>query len=173
VTSLLILAGESKPDSRQESEEVIRRTLLGSLEASSPQAATLGRKIMRVTLPSTFRRVAPALAFLLLAGVTALPASAQYGSTYYPPAPGYYGNGTYWNNASYYVYQNNPNRYRNTNGNTDFGYATIPPTVNPDSTTTVSEEPNDGRMYLYNFTGGAVPVYENPAGTPDLHCFPC
>jgi hypothetical protein len=85
-----------------------------------------------------------------------------------------YGNNPLWNNASYYVYQNNPNRYRNANsGNTDFGYATIPQPVNPDSATNESDQPNDGRMYLYNFTGGAGPVYENPAGTTDLHCFPC
>jgi hypothetical protein len=148
---------------------------------------------MRITLPSAFQRGAPALALLVLASFTALPASAQYGSTYYNPgsgygssyyspygtmpsySPGYYSNSQYWSNASYYVYQNNPNRYRNggPNASTDFGYATIPPTINPDSPVIASEEPNDGRMYLYNFTGGAGPVYENPAGTPDLHCFPC
>jgi hypothetical protein len=77
-----------------------------------------------------------------------------------------------WNNASYYVYQNNPHRPGNSSGNTDFGYATIPPAVNPDSATNASNDTTDGRMYEYNFTGGAGPVYENP-GVPDLHCFPC
>jgi hypothetical protein len=148
---------------------------------------------MRITLPSAFRTAAPALALLVLASVTALPARAQYGSGYYSPgagygtpyysapygtpsySPGYYGNSPYWNNASYYVYQNNPNRYsrNNPNTNTDFGYAVIPPAVNPDAPTTESEESNTQEMYLYNFTGGVGPVYENRYEQRNLYCFPC
>jgi hypothetical protein len=126
---------------------------------------------MQVTFPMVIRRAAPALGLLLLASLTAVPASAQYQPAYPPPpGPGYNGNGM-WNNASYYVYQYNSHRPGNPTGNTDFGYATIPPPVTDDSTTNASADQTDGRMYVYNFTGGVGPVYENPFD--DLHCFPC
>ena len=129
---------------------------------------------MRVTILSAFRRAAIALALLLLASVTALSASAQYGPAYYPPGPGYYPNNGMWNNASYYVYQNNPSRNRNApNVSTDFGYAVIPPPAPAEDASSESEETTAGRMYLYNFTGGAGPVYENPSEPRNLHCFPC
>src|SRR5207247_1858328 len=98
------------------------------------------------------RRAVPALALLMLAAVTTLPASAQYGPAYYPPGPSYYGNNGngMWNNASYYVYQNNRNRSATTSDNTDFSFHTIPPAVPTDSTADGSDKPNDGRMYLYN-----------------------
>ena len=128
---------------------------------------------MRVTFTSAFRRTAPALALLLLAGLTALPANAQYGPAYPPPGPNYYGNNGFLNNASYYVYQNNPYRPSNMNQNTDFSYHVIPPTINPDAPTNGSDDSTEGRMYLYNFTGTAGPVYDNPSEIVNQYCFPC
>ena len=135
---------------------------------------------MRVNLTSALRQAVPVFGLLLLASATVLPANAQYGPSYYPQAPAYNNNNQTWNNASYWVAQNNPNNparsgyYRNTGpGSTDFGYATIPQAVNPDATAIAYDDTKDGQMYVYNFTGGAGPVYDNSFYGEDLHCFPC